>query len=517
MNPERIRTLREICLEILQARKINSDHIETGMYAAMIDVSPVGLIHIKAGKVTGTQTVFGAETGGTHIAYFEEGIYSVSLDSSLNVDTEYFKPLLNKISTTLGLPSEGCIAEYKDKTLTVNMDLEPGVRLIAPACRLVSDENTLYHKMETEGKRVKITGVQRIPDGPEGEFKLPSYITISHEQGERLEGIMALHIGVSESRAKPYMDTPKSIAWAPHGYAAAIAEFEEEMQKSGYFSRGLNWTFPTTEGRRFAEQLPALNRDMKNGALEGILRTCIQIGDVDKVNQFLRNEGSAIAMGRAPPIKDMIPGYFASVIDILVTWGLEGERTNLRLRDSDKVVEAVMMEGRVTLYSSQHNPNNLIAEVKTQEGHTVYFTNYDNPIQDQISLGEITYRLSKSKTREAVYFNKLIFPMVDFKHEERMDWVIGATAIPGYGPVTMVRIMEAQCEQHLRINDKGAHAKQFFAGYGASFLGAVEDNTYRLDGPQLLVWFEKSDKYGNQVVTYSTAITPEHMKDPGKL
>ncbi len=320
-----------------------------------------------------------------------------------------------------------------------------------------------------------------------------------------------------------------SIAWAPHGIASVLGQAEKVARELGYDFTGvdgLTWKFANEYGTRFGAQLPGLLAQARDPvAMANILETLVQINGVDKVTAFLRENEYSIQLDAAEAAKNSLPVAAASIMDILVEWAVKGEKTKIKLQGTQNEVDAVKIlsgrGGRVGFYSSPKNPGRLIIELKTKSADSVFMTDYDGNISDGLGLGELVANLSASRALYAAQslrdnYAGAVFPMVDFRHQGKIDWLIGVQA-PLPDSMMYLEIRQALIEQRLRINEQGARAQQAVAVLCYTLGPPPPQKLYVLDGNQLVVWFERPDQKGKSVIPYSAFVLPKHMKNPKTL
>ena len=272
-------------------------------------------------------------------------------------------------------------------------------------------------------------------------------------------------------------------------------------------------------GQQFAQALPGYRGGVADPRLmSDILKTIAQADGVDLVNKFLRDQGYSIQLRPGQPMPEGFLLYVASVLDLAVQWEHKGTPTELVLQGAghQNVTAAHVKKGVAFYHAEQLPENRLVVNIGTQGNADVYLANYDGPVAYGFELEGVIGQLAANRKRDYnPEWSGVIFPMVDFAYKGAADWFVGASAkLPDGRPVV---ITQALLEQRLRMNEAGARAQQAFAATFKTLGMPSHKEPYKLDGQQLLVWFERPDDSGKNKIVYSAIITPEHMRNPGSL
>lgn len=219
---DRRQELSSIICYILGEKPIDEQDIRLGINIMYAEPVPAGVICIQLAKVD--RVVEGRLRDGlrsfwTVLSSGERGLYQVSLDHNLRVRTLMYMSDISVIfDKARAVPPVTTTANYNNGELTLEWESkfidkrttdqpvtveQDGFCLAArknpatiylfgvPSMRNDVDGNTLKYE-ETEGKFWRI--IQRVPNGPEGDFTLPGFRQIDEESYRKI---------VSERLRKP--------------------------------------------------------------------------------------------------------------------------------------------------------------------------------------------------------------------------------------------------------------------------------------------------------------------------
>ena len=189
-----------------------------------------------------------------------------------------------------------------------------------------------------------------------------------------------------------------------------------------------------------------------------------------------------------------------SILDVLVEWLNQGEKTSLHGADG-RVHPAVLMDEGFDIYTSSIHAHPIVC-IPTKSCDRVFMTIADKP-QGSFALLHHINELRNSLDKEEVGYNELIFPMIDYDREFKLDWLKGLY-IRGYS------ITEALQQTKFKMNHIGAHVKSAVA---ISFVRCMREQPYKIDRP-FFVWIERP---GVSEPIFAGYMDYEHWKDPATL
>ena len=300
---------------------------------------------------------------------------------------------------------------------------------------------------------------------------------------------------------------------APH----TVADVLQKIQGVATGVEGQEWNLPEA-GAGLAESLPEMYAEVPN--LTDVMSSEVQIGGVDKVNEFLVDEGFSIQLESIAGPDDIAA---ASVLDIGVEWLQAGESGEMRLSDSNgqidydsEKVDSVTMsipedldenEARPFFTGTVEGHEHPIAVVRTAEGYLVCMTRLDEAPEGSTDL----HSLAESMTQNSDFTNEygaISFPMVDFHREGDINEILGAE-------LGKYKITEAKYEHMLRMNENGARAQAAAAAVASKGMDEGPPKLY-IDGP-FLVWFWKSgdsDENADGIIPFVAHVQRDDMNSP---
>ncbi len=148
------------------------------------------------------------------------------------------------------------------------------------------------------------------------------------------------------------------------------------------------------------------------------------------------------------------------VLDLLVNWLHEGSITTIE-RNGQRYegVRLSVKDADVSFLKSDTHPHPIV-RVPTQSDDVVYMTVLgDQP--DPLGLTAQALSLLR-KPWEVGGYDAVRFPMIDLKHDNDVDWIVGMETSTADG--VPAQIGQASQETKLRVNQKGAHVRSEFQG-----------------------------------------------------
>lgn len=232
-----------------------------------------------------------------------------------------------------------------------------------------------------------------------------------------------------------------------------------------------------------------------------------------ELNALLAEEGFSITL---EPFKENEFGV-VSILDVLVEWIAEGKISSLY--SNNATYPAVSMERYADVsgtmiptfgaYKSSQHPHP-IAVVYTKNLDKVYMT-----IADQgLSQFELATRVNTIKgsmdTTHSLYYDELLFPMVDLDQEVSLAWLLNMETTSDEGD--RAYISQAAQQTKFKMNEKGARVKSAVA-IAVNLECAFVNRVLTIDQPFFL-WIERK---GTDIPVLSAYINRENWKNPGNL
>ncbi|OGY42527.1 MAG: hypothetical protein A2Y82_04155 [Candidatus Buchananbacteria bacterium RBG_13_36_9] len=173
-----------------------------------------------------------------------------------------------------------------------------------------------------------------------------------------------------------------------------------------------------------------------------------------QINDFLAKHDFSIML------KDFAPNEFgvAAVLDLLVKWLAAGKKVQIKGADKKQYPGVYLKEG-VRILNAYGNHNGPIARIRTKSDDEVFMTMIDK-VPDGLDLIEFA-----SKLISQFHYNDdhegLHFPMIDFKNQPDISWLLGLATTDSTGRHAW--ISQAKQETKLRMNEIGARVQDAVA------------------------------------------------------
>ena len=222
--------------------------------------------------------------------------------------------------------------------------------------------------------------------------------------------------------------------------------------------------------------------------------------DAAELNAILEREGFAI---RVPELGRDDLGM-VSILDVLVEWIEEGDRTDLRC---DGVrYPAVRLDAFHGVTSPVHpHP---IAVLNTRSGDRLCLTVADRAREGFDLLATIE-AIRSVREPSSTTFRDLVFPMVDLDQQVELDWIVGMRTNDLDGRPVVIEHGVQQTK--LRINLKGAHVESAAAITMVTGMQPDFAENLVIDRP-FFCWIERDGVTEPILAAY---IDEADWKDPG--
>lgn len=293
----------------------------------------------------------------------------------------------------------------------------------------------------------------------------------------RIERIEHVRVVGTQNTGGSFAATPHVLAGVLQGLSALIKSSDE-------------WAFPKNAyAQAFASEYHNLLGEMS--ALSKYFEFKAAKGEVASINSWLAGKGFSIQLQPIGP-NDLAAG---ALMDIPVTWKIEGKSRDVRLADGALVPGAYLPKDAASFYLAGETE---VAKVETRTGELVCMAQVSRPAgdKDPVSLLKVAGELSRKATRR-IGADGLLFPKVKFSHKDEQVPLVGAT-MGGWN------VSQFLLEQKFEMDHLGARASAAAAGSATRSISMP----MKING-SFLVWFEVEGK-----IPFAAYITREHMKDP---
>lgn len=231
-----------------------------------------------------------------------------------------------------------------------------------------------------------------------------------------------------------------------------------------------------------------------------------------ELNEILEKEGFDIRL------QDFAPNEFGvvSILDVLVEWLVEGEKTRLYIDDANYPAVKMEPEAEVEggfktifeVYTSSQHPYP-VAMLHTKSGDRLYMTIADRPYQDFKLISRIDE--IRNDLQRDQYYDWLMFPMVDLNHEVDISWLKNMqTTVEGSGEEAI--ISDALQQTKFKMNELGARVKSAVA-IKVTITSVRREMGLIIDKPFFL-WIERE---GMLIPVMYAHIDEGDWKNPGNL
>ncbi|MGB0385654.1 MAG: hypothetical protein ACPGWR_12605 [Ardenticatenaceae bacterium] len=214
------------------------------------------------------------------------------------------------------------------------------------------------------------------------------------------------------------------------------------------------------------------------------------------INRFLRERDFTIQLRPFPPA-----GFgTASVLDLNVVWQERGRRTKVRTV-GELTFPGIYLEEGVEFLESR-KVREPVVKLATKSNDAVYIMRWDHPLSEFDLVSTVS---DLSLEAADVWYEGVIFPMVDLDLSINTEWLIGLNTQDENGAVAI--ISQALQQTKFKMNEFGARVKSA-AAVGVMRGGPIP---YIINSPFLL-WIERA---GLSKPLFVGHITQENWRDPG--
>lgn len=174
-------------------------------------------------------------------------------------------------------------------------------------------------------------------------------------------------------------------------------------------------------------------------------------GDVDPINQFLKDRGFDIQLQPIGPMDLAI----ASVLEVLLKWLREGEK--FPLRHDNLLYKGVYLKEGVVVNSVDEfwNP---VAIITTENGDRVHMVVPNDKPRNSFEVLQVAEKLLENGRRYDSRYENVKFPMVDLKINTSLDWIVGMMDV-----TNNYEISEALQQTIVKMDEKGVLIKEAVA------------------------------------------------------
>ncbi len=177
--------------------------------------------------------------------------------------------------------------------------------------------------------------------------------------------------------------------------------------------------------------------------------------DAKKINDFLAQRGFSIQLNPFAPTEFGV----AAVLDLLVKWFQPGKKIQITTPNNQKYPGVHLKQG-VQFFNVNGDMNKPVAKIRTQSDDEVFMTMIDQ-VPDGLDLLEFAATLVAQLQYGREEYEGLHFPMVDFKNQPDISWLLGMATTDSSGVPAW--ISQAKQETKLRMNEIGARVQDAVA------------------------------------------------------
>lgn len=248
---------------------------------------------------------------------------------------------------------------------------------------------------------------------------------------------------------------------------------------------------------------------------------------VDEINQFLKENKFSIQLEKEA---DPEAWYIASIMNIMLEWSNPFTYETSIITD-EKVYPAVHMQKKVygaaaeqahsfsifadcrTINNIKDHSEDVIVALETKNKDRVYLTIADKHRADFDLLNHVMQLSAhlKSGSFSEVYYDELIFPMVEINEEPDISWLVGLRKYDKDNRRWM--ISQALQQTKFQMNEKGAAAQSGCAIVMIPECICLPESIYTIDKPFFL-WIERP---GMSLPLFAAYIDESLWKRPEKL
>jgi len=197
------------------------------------------------------------------------------------------------------------------------------------------------------------------------------------------------------------------------------------------------------------------------------------------------------------------------ILDLLVKWLEVGQKRPIH-RDGQEWEGVALREKAGVSFLGSGSHRHPIVHIKTQSDDVVYMTIVDQQ-PDEFELTSVFTSLTE-KMWPINDFSGVRFPMVDLRHPNEVDWIVGMSTVTERGLPTVIE--KADQETRFKMNEVGAHVRsEFRVTMRIMASASIVKPYYVIDQPFLLAFTRRGLKQPLAVLF----ITEKEWKNPGTL
>lgn len=177
--------------------------------------------------------------------------------------------------------------------------------------------------------------------------------------------------------------------------------------------------------------------------------------DAKTINDFLAQRGFSITLNPFMPREFGV----AAVLDLLVKWFQPGDKIKITTW-SNHTYPGVHLKKGVQFFNVNGDQTKTVSKIRTQTDDEVFMTMIDQ-VPDGLDLLEFAATLLAQIRYSGDEYEGLHFPMVDFKNQPDISWLLGMATTDNLGGPAL--ISQAKQETKLRMNEIGARVQDAVA------------------------------------------------------